>query len=253
MVTSRDREMYRLTRYDYYHAGRLLYSVGNFHGAGIMLGYTIETTMKAGLMEVMPEQQWNDRILKSHDVRQIFAKCTSLGLFLEVGVSSEFLEHVNNNFQRYPSQIRKIVEQSKNSGVVLAVSADWLYFYDDLIVQLDHALLCRTQDPLISLVYHAIRTLETRQARDVLYKNSFAALQFDEYTQLVKKNMPEREDHKKVLIDNISKGASFYWDPYSSAPKPNVEIAQLCEIYSAKEFRLVRPRIVDGHVEILIP
>ena len=50
MISSRQREKYRMIRYDYYHAGRLLHLMGNFHSACIMLGYTVETTMKEDLM-----------------------------------------------------------------------------------------------------------------------------------------------------------------------------------------------------------
>ncbi len=200
MVTSRNREMYRLIRYDYYHAGRLLHSVGNFHSAGIMLGYTIETTMKAGLMEVMPQSHWSDRILKSsHDVKTIFNTCRGLGIFDKVKVSTDFLEHINNNFQRYPSQVSRILENARKSGVIMANSIDWIYFYDNLIVQLDYDLMLRTSDPSISMIFHAVRTLETRQAREVLYKNSFAITRFDEYAALVRKNMPERKDLQKEL------------------------------------------------------
>ena len=105
MNKSKQREQYCLVRYYYYHAGRLLHLIGNFHSAGIMLGYAVETTMKAGLMEVLTEEQQkkNQILNRSHDVRKIFAKCVRIGLFSDVRVSNDFLEHINNNFQRYPS------------------------------------------------------------------------------------------------------------------------------------------------------
>lgn len=71
MVSPTLREQYRLIRYEYYHAGRTLHLMDNFHSADIMLGYTIETIMKAGLIEVLTEEQQisNGILMHSHDVR----------------------------------------------------------------------------------------------------------------------------------------------------------------------------------------
>jgi len=253
MVTSRQREMYRLIRYDYYHAGRLLHLMGNFQSAGIMLGYTIETTLKAGLMEAMPEKQWNDPILKSHDVRQIFRKCISLNLFYDVAVSKDFLEHINNNFQRYPSQKVTIFEHAKKSNIVIGNSADWVYYYDDLIVQLDQHLLKKTSDHSISIIYHAIRTLETRYARDILRENAFALLQFNEYAALIRQNMPEFEDLKKQIENNLSRGAGFYWNPDLHGTITYEDIIDVAKRYSAKTFELPKWTMTQGYMKAVIP
>ena len=253
MVTSRQREMYRLIRYDYYHAGRVLHPMGNFKSAGIMLGYTIETTLKAGLMEVMPEKQWNDRILKSHDVRQIFRKCIELNLFHDVTVSKDFLEHINNNFQRYPSQMGAILEQAKKSNTVLGNSASWFYYYDDLLVQLDQHLLQRTSYPFISIIYHAMYTLETRSSQDILRENAFALLKFNEYAALIRQNMPERENLRKQIEDNLSRGAGFYWNPDSSGTITYEDIIDVAKRYSAKTFELPKWTVTQGYMKAVIP
>jgi hypothetical protein len=218
-----------------------------------MLGYTVETTMKAGLMEVMPEKHWGDRIFISHDVRLIFSKCASFGLFDDVMVSKDFLGHINNNFQRYPRQINKILEQARKSNIVIDNSMDWVYYYDDLVVQLDHHLLRITGNPSISMVYHAIRTLETKYARDILRKNAFALLKFDECATLIRQNMPEREDPKNQIEDNLSKGSTFYWNPDSLVEVAREQIAHVAKIYSASTFQLPKWKIVNGHMEAVIP
>ena len=228
--------------------------MGNFHSAGIMLGYTVETTMKAGLMEVMPEEKWGDKILKkSHDVRQIFGECQSRSLFDDVAVSKDFLEHVNNNFQRYPSQMKGILEQAKKSNTVLGNSVDWVYYYDDLVVQLDHHLLLKTRDTSISMIYHAIRTLETKYARDILRENAFALLNFNEYATLVRQNMPDRQDLRKQIEDNLSRGMTFYWKPNSAVEAAHEEIANVAKVYSASAFQLPKWKKVNGHIEAVIP
>ena len=71
MQTSMKRLLYSRIRYDYYHSGRLLQRMGYFHSAGILLGYTVETTLKAGLVEVCKEPDKNKILNTSHDVIKI--------------------------------------------------------------------------------------------------------------------------------------------------------------------------------------
>ena len=244
-----------MVRYDYYHAGRLLHLIGNFHSACIMLGYTVETTMKAGLMEVLSEERQNEnRILnRSHDVRKIFSECRKYRLFNDIRVSMDFLEHINNNFQRYPSQMDKISEEADKQNTVLGNSIDWVYYYDDLVVQLDEHLLKRTSDPSISIIYHAIRVLETKYARDILQKNVFSLLKFDDYAALVRQNMPEREDLRKTIEDNLSRGATFYWNPDSPDAVTHADMTNLAKDYSASAFELPKWKVSNGYIEAVIP
>lgn len=254
MVNSRQREKYRLLRYDYYHAGRLLHLMGNFHSGCIMLGYTVETTMKAGLMEVLSEeQQEKNRILNSsHDVRKIFNECRKYRIFKDIRVSNDFLEHIDNNFQRYPSQMKKISEEADKQNTVLGNSVDWVYYYDDLVIQLDEQLLKRTSDPSISIVYHAIRTLETKYARDILRENAFALLKFDDYAALVRQNMPDREDIRKSIENNLSNGAAFYWNPDSPVAVTQAYMINVVKSYSASTFKLPKWKVSNGYFEAVI-
>ena len=229
--------------------------MGNFHSGCIMLGYTVETTMKAGLIEVLSEEQQNkNRILNHlHDVRKIFNECRKHGIFEDIRVSRDFLEHINNNFQRYPSQMKKIWEESHKQNTVLGNSVDWVYYYDDLIVQLDEHLIERTSDPSISIIYHAIRTLETKYARDILRENAFALLKFDKYAALVRQNMPEREDLRKLIENNLSKGAVFYWNPDSPVEVTQAYMTNVAKGYSASAFELIKWKVSDGRFEAVIP
>ncbi len=216
MITDRQRESYRLIRYEYYHAGRLLQSVGNYHSAGIMLGYTIETIMKAGLVEVMPDdEQSKSKILNnSHDIVKIHNECKKYSLFNNIDVSNDFLEHVNNNFQRYPSQMQATFEVAISKNNVLANSINHLNYYDDLIVKLDKYLLEKYENPALSILYFAFRTLETRYAHEILLRNAFALSYFDLYVSYVNKNLPEREDLIDLIKQNLAKGVNYYWNPH---------------------------------------
>ena len=57
MTNSERRGKYRNIRYEYYHCGRSLMFEGNFFAGGIMLGYAVETTLKAGLLEVLNNEE----------------------------------------------------------------------------------------------------------------------------------------------------------------------------------------------------
>ena len=58
--------------------------------------------------------------------------------------------------------------RASERNIVLCNSTDYVYYYDDLIVQLDTYLLEFTSDPAISMIYFAYRTLETKYAHDLL-------------------------------------------------------------------------------------
>lgn len=236
MVSSEQRNKYSSLRYYYYHAGRFLFMRGNLHAGGIMLGYAVETTMKAGLMEVLPEEQWDkNRILKKeHGAMKIFCECKKYHMFnKDIRVSRAFLDQINNNFQRYPSQIDKKMEDANVCGNAWGNSSTWIHYYDDLIVQLDEYLLKRTSDPSISMIYIAFRSLEETLSRDVLRQNAFALLKFDNYVALIHQNMPDHEDLRKLVYENISKGAAYYWNPYCHNADCNCKKVDLANI--AKE------------------
>lgn len=254
MTTSKEREKYKLVRYDYYHAGRVLHLMGNFHSACIMLGYAVETTMKAGLLEVLTndEQKKNGILNRSHNIKNIYDECRRHDLFDNVRVSDDFVEHIYYHFQRYPSQMMEVWQNASKDNKEFANSIDWLYYYDDLIVQLDEYLLDKTSDPMISIFYHAIRTLETKYARDILLENAFAILKFNKYAELVRRNMPQRDDLKAEIEDNLSKGAVFYWNP-SDKLRTYDQIAAIAEMYSASAFELPKWELVNGSWQVHIP
>lgn len=231
------REKYRLIRYDYYHAGRCLQYMGNFHSAGIMLGYTIETIMKAALTEVMTaDEQSKSAILKrSHDVEEIWDECGKHGIFKNVSVSRDFLRHINNNFQRYPSQMARVFEASVKEDIVLSNSQTDINYYDSLIVSLDKALLTLTSDVSSSVIYFAFRTIETRYAKDILHRNAFVLQHYDFYTGEVLKNLPERQDHRETIFQGFEKGVGYYWDE-NNQKSYNSESVEIIRNYSCDSF-----------------
>jgi len=243
MEDSKAREKYRLIRYEYYHSGRTLFLSGCFLSGGILLGYAVETTLKAGLLEVLSEKEKEKQIknrkgiLFQHDINKIFDECVSAGIFREIEVSEDFLEFINNNFQRYPSQQYEIFQKASKRNIVLCNSTDYVYYYDDLIVQLDNYLLKYTSDHSISMVYFAYRTLETRYAQDLLRENAFALKLFQEFEQKVKEHLPSREDLKQQVIRSLGKGFNYYWDEGRDINLAFAKIQQILEHYKASNFK----------------
>jgi hypothetical protein len=126
-------------------------------------------------------------------------------------------------------------------------------FFWEKIVQLDEHLLKITSDPSISIIYHAIRVLETKYARDILQKNAFALLKFDDYAALIRQNMPEREDLRKLIEDNLSRGANFYWNPDSPGAVTHTDMINIAKHYSVSAFKLPKWEISNGYIEAVIP
>ncbi len=255
MNTSAKREQYRSIRFDYYHAGRLLHMVGNFHGAGIMLGYAIETIMKASLVEVLSEDQQRKikNLLYSHDIEKIFAECKRHNIFTRVQVSNEFLEHINNHFQRYPSQISSALLNADMQNKSISNSIDWINYYDDFIVQLDYHLFNVTADVANSIIYLAILTLETNTSRDILRENAFALLKFKEYSELILQNMPKHEGISKQINNNLKNGMIFYWNTNSQQAISEQEIVRKSQNYLASGFRIPKWINSNGKRELLVP
>lgn len=229
--------------------------MGNFHSAGVMLGYTVETVMKAGLMEVLTEEQRNKNgmLKRSHDVRRILYECNKHGLFTDIEVSDDFLDHIHYHFQRYPSQKRIVFEQASSQNKAVGNSQDWIHYYDDLIVQLDCALYKLTADPFVSILCLALQSLETRYSRDIFCKNAHALLRFDEYVTVIRQNMPECQDLKNQIEENFSKGSNFYWNPDVQEVIPYETIVAITEKYASSNFQLPRWKTSNGFMEVTIP
>ena len=130
-----------------------------------------------------------------------------------------------------------IFRKASERNIVLSNSPDNVYYYDDLIVQLDTYLLKYTSDPAISMIYFAYRTLETKYAHDLLRKNAFALNLFKEFEQRVTKRLPSREDLKQIIIQNLSKGPAYYWNEGRDMDSAIAKMNQISEQYKANNFK----------------
>jgi hypothetical protein len=210
---------------------------GNFFVAGILLGYAAETTLKAGLAEVLtPEERMKNGILQhNHDIVKVINECNKYGIYKDIAVSNDFLNYLNNNFQRYPSQMAKISEEAKKTNIVLCNSTDYVYYCDDFIIQLDCSLRRFTNDNATSMLYFALRTLETKYARDFLYENAFALRHYEEY-EVDLNGLRLREDLKKEVIENYNKGYQYYWNGAIGDETIKRKIDEIISSYKCSDF-----------------
>ncbi len=192
-----------------------------------------------------------NKILKSHDLKKILLECKKYDIFQNVKISEDFLKHMDYHFQRYPSQIATISNKAQNQNDVIGNSIDWVYYYDDLMVQLDLGLLELTSDNKISIFYHTIQTLGTRYARDILNKNAAALFYFERYSDLIRKNLPEKIELQNQVKKNISRGSLFYWD-VNDKKITNEGIEKIKNKYSANNFKLPKWKIENGQLIAII-
>ena len=255
MVSSQKRDHYLRIRLSYYHAGRLLHvRSSNFHSAGIMLGYAVETFMKAGLIEVLTEKEQNKKgtPIHSHDVREILAECRKHGLFTDIKVSDDFLEQVHYQSQRYPSQILKVLDEADKKNTAVSNVRGWIHYYDDLIVQLDCALCKMTSDPSVSIIYLTMLSLETLDSRDILRENAHALLQFNDFAAVIRRLTLGSPDHKRLLEENLSKGINFYFNPDARQEVPFEQIVSIANNYRASKFELPKWESTSAGVKLTI-
>lgn len=242
-----EREKYTRIRYEYYHSGRNLYLSGCFFSGSILLGYAVETTLKAGLLEVLTREEIKREsqgigkrrgVLMSHDIGKIFTKCTNKGIFTDIKISPDFIQHIENNFQRYPSQIRKVSENAKVNNICLMHSGEFVYYYDNLIISLDRALLEFTNDVKISVTCAAYRSLETKYARDFFRENAFALNNFSYFKNIILEDLPERQDLRNEIIENLKRGPFYYWQEGREMDSAPQAIKKICKEYGVENYKL---------------
>jgi hypothetical protein len=193
---------FELLRSEYYEAGRNLFFSSQFSSAGIMLGYAIETHIKAGLLKLKTVQELdnvrdskNTRILHSHCISDLFKTAQSLNLFKNVNVSDDFLNYVDDHFQRYPSEILKMQKSASMKSRIVFSGGSMIMYYDDFILQLDDEIISLTQDPLLSIGYRAAFSI----SYCFFHCNGAAFNRKEKYLEILKKSKPEMNEEMYAL------------------------------------------------------
>lgn len=134
------RSRYTYLRFDYYVAGRTVWLSGQMAMGGMLLGYAIETALKHLLVECGEAN--NRAVARGHDYLELVKMCKSAGKLHGLKASGDFLRYAQDGFHmRYPSQQRQTLQKAEADGTSLNKGIDNLPAYDDLIMQLNDAVV----------------------------------------------------------------------------------------------------------------
>lgn len=201
---------FTMLRLDYYLSGRVLMFSSCLKGAGLMLGYAIESHFKSALSLVDTELSPGDEKLQkhSHNLPALLNACRQLGFFDEIKVSPELIEFADDHLnQRYPSQQRRKQGKAHQMGRVMSFGVNDILAYDDLICQLDDELYRFTGNPLCSIGVRAALSADSTSGRMFFHSNAPAVSRLEKYANIVKEIRPDRTE----LIAELDKGEEGLW------------------------------------------
>lgn len=189
MNIAAQREYFTNIRFQNYISGRCLgYQGCDLYTTWIMLGYAIESQLKAGLAEleytgVVFTTNQRKIIRSSHDLVELFNLCREKNLFLDVNVSYDFLKSSTLFLaMRYPSQQESSFRNIFNDhpcGFITTIHR--ICPYDDFILQLENSLYELYQDKKYSLFYQAFRNFRSSMGKNFFHSNAFAFVKYPKY------------------------------------------------------------------------
>ncbi len=199
------RVRFNSLRKDYLITGRVSYLTRLSFVACINLGYAIESYLKQGLIELGNK---NTGLQKSHDLKKLFNACVVKGLYKNIEVSEDFLDYCNSVFQmRYPSSTINECLRAYQRDKIINLSSDYILAYDDLIAQLDEALLDYTEDYYSSSIVFITCNINEHSSRLFYHHNLYALKRFEKYKEIVIKNYP----NNKSAINELNNGPDYFW------------------------------------------
>lgn len=187
------RKEWSFQRFQYYTSGRLDVLYQNFCAAGVLLGYSIETSYKQLLLElgVIPSQG----ILNSHSTKSLHNYLNQHFSKHVPRVSLDFLDYIDDHLEaRYPSQRERVVQRIGNRLLVFGLCS--LSFYDDLFYQLDQKCFHASQNDYHSSAYFRAGTsIKSHQGTCFFHGNYLAYAHRD----FIKQMLTTHGNHKNEI------------------------------------------------------
>lgn len=174
-------------RFDYYWAGRTLLFTNQAQMGVLMLGYAIEAHFKHLIS--------SDRTIAlkhsfGHDFSQAFSVLRDAGYLQDVHVSSDFLDFVEDNFdRRYPSQTSRTIKRANSKGRPVSMAPDVIIPYDDFILQLDTSLTNVFGTPEASVLMRGIQVISCGGGHFFFHCNYAAIARLDTGLNLCEQNL----------------------------------------------------------------
>lgn len=222
------RETWGNLRYSYYSAGRSEILLNNYQAGEMLLGYAVETSLKHLLIENGYNKQ---AILNSHNIISIYNECQNLGFLANTNVSLDFLNYINDHFLgRYPSLLRKALENTFEQGVAMFQSPQILSWYDDVIYQIDCEILSINKDASVSSFIKAGFDSDSLRGRLFHHGNFHACMILNNTIDSLKKISPHVPE-----IPRLERGIQYYWSvPANFIDKPLIIQPQAFDSVSVK-------------------
>lgn len=229
-------------RLDYYVSARNLIGQGFFHSAGILFAYAVETHLQAILYEVYKGDQdakvKNDT-LKKHKITKLFNHYKNLNLLPAIEVSNDFLEFIEDNFQRYPGQIIPRRNGRLNENGVVHYGVSDIHFYDDLIMQLDKNILEFTDSLDSSIGVNAIMRVDDI-CRNKFFQNNVHALSNIDY-YLSKIESLDRNGYDRIIEHyEPTQLTDFKKKMTSGLPMNSTKIEDMVSSTKAQKFEMAK-------------
>ena len=178
-------------RFDYYWAGRTLLFTNQMQMGVLMLGYAIEAHFKHlisadGTMKKKDSYKYRYK----HYFPEAFNALRNAGYFQDVHVSSDFLDFVEDNFdRRYPSQTSRTIKRANSKGRPVSMAPEVIIPYDDFILQLDMSLTNVFGTPEASILMRGVHVIGCAGGHFFFHCNYAAVARLDTGLNLCEQNL----------------------------------------------------------------
>ena len=158
-----------MLRYDYYSAGRELFFNQNTTMSGIMLGYSIELSLKL-LLQL--KGMLSQKLFNSHSVNDLFDIASSAYPELET-VSKDLILFINDRLdQRYIRGKNRVMKFHVQDGRVQDFPLEIIHYYDKLYYELDRLCWITSEKyNFSSSLYRVLKDLKSYKSRAVFHIN----------------------------------------------------------------------------------
>lgn len=195
------RRKFTELRLEYYTSGRTLWFSDTMSIAGMLLGHSIELTLKHMLIE---KNSLGATDKKSHQLLPLFKQCEDTGVIAPKTVPHELIQYVSDMLnQRYPSMAIATQDAAQKRGQAIASAITLIHSYDELTLLLDEALqeLCPQSETSIGKLAAAF--VNRPQGRSFFHCNVAATRRYETYRAALSEEYKNAETKmKKNGIDD---------------------------------------------------
>jgi hypothetical protein len=173
------RRKFTELRFEYYTSGRTLWFSDTMSIAGMLLGHSIELTLKHILIE---KNSLGPADKNSHFLLPLYKQCETLDAITPGTIPHDLIQYVSDMLnQRYPSMAVATQKAAQKRNHAIGNAITLIHPYDELTLLLDESLqkLCPRSD--ISIGRMAAHFVNRPQGRSFFHCNIAASRRYDLY------------------------------------------------------------------------